>query len=52
MTVFFVSPCIKIRVWNLQPACTFDMVHIRIFVTQVRVQQCFKTKLHDMQVLE
>jgi len=36
-------------VGNLRPAWTFDMAHIRIFVTQVRVQHRVKTKLHDKQ---
>jgi len=36
---------------NLRPASTFDVAHIRIFVTQVRVQHRVKTKLHDKQAL-
>jgi len=35
-------------VGNLRPACTFDMARIRIFVTQFRVQDCVKNKLHDI----
>jgi len=44
---------LKSAVGNLWPMCqmwpawTFDVARIRIFVTQVRVQHCVKTKLYD-----
>jgi len=34
-------------VGNLQPTWTFDMAHIIIFVTQIRVQHHVKTMLQD-----
>ena len=40
----------KPGVGNLRPAKTFGLARIRIFVTQVRVYYCVKTKLHDKQV--
>jgi len=36
---------------QMQPAWTVDMARIRISVTQFRVQDRVKTKLHDEQVL-
>jgi len=52
-------PCISCRpgVGNLrhagqmQPACTFYMARIRIFVTHVRTKHRVKMKVHDKQVL-
>ena len=41
----------KAGVENLWPAWTFDMVRVKIFVTQVRVKHRVETKLHDKQVL-
>jgi len=56
-TVCFCYRC-KPEVGNLRPmgqmrpAWTFGMACIRIFVTQFRVQNHAKTKLHDKQVLK
>ena len=47
------SAGLKARVGNLwpmgqmQPAWTFDMAHITIFITEVIVQHRIKMKLHD-----
>jgi len=38
-------------VGNLRPVLTLDMACIRIFVTQFRVQNRVKTKIHNKQVL-
>jgi len=32
---------------QMRPAWTFDMARIKIFVTQFRIQNRVKTKLHD-----
>jgi len=36
-------------VGNLRPAWSFDMARIKIFVTQFKVQDRIKTKLHGKQ---
>jgi len=54
--MYKVSNAIKAGVRNLQPAgqmqpvWTFDMTHIKILVTQFRVQNHVKTKLYDKMI--
>ena len=37
---------------QMRPAWTFDVARIRIFITQFRVQDRVKMKLHDKQYLD
>jgi len=40
------TPDFRTWVGNLRPAWTFDMASVRILVTQFRIQNHIKTKLH------